>query len=186
MRARIQNLSLPGRARRFGVSSRVSVFSALVVVGLGLAAASVAFAQPCGAMGRGGLFDASVGSGAVAQGVTASGLPGGAGGVATGLAFVPPSTGSKAGLVPVSCLVLVGATGAPASGAPAPGDGNHGYFRQSSSTLGATVGFAIGMTWLVVKGDSRGSLAGVKYEAVPVMTIGLGAVVGWTLGALLP
>ena len=75
--------------------------------------------------------------------------------------------------------MLVGAA------APASRKSDAPYLSPSTTaTFGALLGFVGGAAWMSSKADSRESLAGIKYEGIPIVSTGAGAVAGWILGTL--
>jgi hypothetical protein len=166
MRTKIRNLSLPAVG--------LVVLVAVVSVGAGSVAASAA---PERAGPRVGGVRAEVGTAMHYEPM--SGILGGTVGVATTLASAPPSVDPRARLLPVSCLLVIGATGTPSSRS----GGSSGSPRLSA-TSGAIVGFVVGVWWMTAKADSRSPLMGMQYEAVPIGTTGAGAVLGWVVGKL--
>jgi hypothetical protein len=179
MKAMIANLSLPGvgmhcgglpsasvRARSLSASCRgLVVLVAIAGVGFGSVAVSAAPVEV-------GVVVSDVNLGADAP------ILNGADRVATTSAAATPSVGPKAGLLPVSCLVLVGAAGEPGSRSGR----SPGYSRTMIATCGAIAGFVAAAGWMIAKSDSRSPLMGIQYEAVPIVAIGAGAVQGMLLG----
>jgi hypothetical protein len=179
MKAMIANLSLPGvgmhcgglpsasvRARSLSASCRgLVVLVAIAGVGFGSVAVSAAPVEV-------GVVVSDVNLGADAP------ILNGADRVATTSAAASPSVGPKAGLLPVSCLVLVGAAGEPGSRSGR----SPGYSRTMIATCGAIAGFVAAAGWMIAKSDSRSPLMGIQYEAVPIVAIGAGAVQGMLLG----